>query len=291
MPKAAWPYEEAKRIVDRPMPIGRPVTFETGFGPSGLPTIATFAEVSRTTMVRRAYEDIMGYPRNDSRTRLIVFSDDKDALRRVPENVPNQEMLRHCIGYSLSRIPDPYDRFESFAAHNNAMLCEFLDRFNFDYEFLSSTDAYQTDEFTGGLRMFLHHYDVIRDIIVPTLGDDRAATYSPFMPITSSGQVLQANVVSGDLENDRIGFIHPITGEYQFTSILDGNCKLQWKADWALRWFALEIDYEMAGKDLTDSVTLSSQILRSIGCRPPINMIYELFLDEEGHKISKSKGN
>ncbi len=287
----AWPYREAQKLISRPnlsKMDGDYRLFQTGYGPSGLPHIGTFAEVARTAMVQRAYEDMTGHE-----TRLIVFSDDMDAMRRVPDNVPNRVMLECYVGYSLTRVPDPYEEYESFAHHNNAMLRRFLDRFDFKYEFRSATEMYRNDlSFQGALRVFHEHHDMIRDIIVPTLGEERAATYSPFLPIDpETGQVHQAKVIGHDLAGETLTYLHPETGEEITTSILNGACKLQWKADWAMRWFAQEIDYEMAGKDLIDSVKLSSQILRELGCRPPVNMIYEMFLDEHGHKISKSKGN
>ncbi len=285
----AWPYAEAMKLAGRD-PYGKvKMTFETGYGPSGLPHIGTFAEVYRTTLVRRAYEDIMGYAPN-ANTRLIVFSDDLDALRSVPDNIPNAEEMQRWIGYSVSCIPDPFGQFESFAHHNNAMLCNFLDQFEFDYEFRSASSWYRTDEAHGGLRVFHEHHDLIRDIIVPTLGDDRAATYSPFLPITEDGKVLQAEIIDAhSVNSEMLIYRDPDTRMPRLSSIFD--CKLQWKADWAMRWYAQEIDYEMCGKDLTDSVKMSSEIVRALGWKPPQNLIYEMFLDEEGHKISKSKGN
>jgi lysyl-tRNA synthetase class 1 len=276
----SWPYVEARRIGPKDQDI---VTFETGYGPSGCPTISTWCEVYRTSLVRRAYEELYG-----TETRLIVFSDDKDAMRRVPDNVPNQEMLKDYIGVSLSHIPDPYGEYESFAHHNNAMLRRFLDRFDFDYEFMSSTEMYAHSlQFHCGVL-----YSLEVDIIRPTLGADRAETYSPFMPIDpETHHVYETKILNYSVRDALIEYINPRTGQHTIQSIYRGNCKLQWKADWAMRQVALAIDYEMCGKDLTDSVKLSSQIVRELGYTPPTTMIYEMFLDEHGKKISKSKGN
>ena len=284
----AWPYIEARKIAERDI-TGRAVVFETGYGPSGIPTLGTFAEVARTTMVRRAYEDLMGYGRN-SRTRLICFSDDADPLRRAPDNVPNKEMLKNYIGHSLTRVPDPFGKYESFAHHNNAALCHFLNRFGFDYEFVSSTEQYRSGRFNETLCLFGAHYDEVRNVIIPTLGSDRRATYSPFMPIDAdTGFVHSAGVKSAN-GNGELIFDHPDFGQIN-SAYTSGTAKLQFKADWAMRWIALGVDYEMAGKDLIDSVKLSSVIARRLGYEPPAGMIYELFLDENGHKISKSRGN
>jgi lysyl-tRNA synthetase class 1 len=284
---ASWPYEEARKLVAETL-AGRIqpdqiVTFETGYGPSGLPHIGTFTEVLRTEWVRRAYEEMTG-----AKTRLIVFSDDLDALRKVPDNVPNGEMLKAHLGYSLSSIPDPFGCCESFATHNNRKLQQFLEDFNFDYEFVSATEAYCGGHFRGALRHMLEHYDTIRDIILPTLGEERRATYSPFMPIVN-GRVLHEGYLSHDPVTGVITFMEE--GQPSSFPVGGGNVKLQWKADWAMRWLALGVNYEMAGKDLIDSVNLSSQICRAVGFNPPVGFNYEMFLDENGEKISKSKGN
>lgn len=290
MASKAWPYEQARRVIEhrRGRMLNPTVLFETGFGPSGLPHIGTFAEVARTAMVERAYQHLTGEP-----TKLVVFSDDLDALRSVPDNVPNQQMLRDHLGVSLSRVPDPFEKYESFAAHNNAMLREFLDSFGFVYEFRSAAEQYRSNiSFEGGMRVFHEFHDMIRDIIAPTLGADRAAHYSPFLPIDpETGRVFEARIIYNDVQRERFNYVNPVTGKGAWSSILHGACKLQWKADWAMRWFVQEVDFEMAGKDLTDSVKLSSEILEAIGWKPPVTMIYEMFLDADGHKISKSKGN
>jgi lysyl-tRNA synthetase, class I len=284
----AWPYEEARKLLKR-YPAGKaggtPILFETGYGPSGLPHIGTFNEVLRTTMVRRAFEEM-----SDAPTRLIAFSDDMDGLRKVPDNVPNQAMLAENLGQPLTRIPDPFGTHESFAHHNNAKLREFLDRFGFDYEFLSSTHEYASGRFDETLKKVLRHYQDIMDIMLPTLGKERQATYSPVLPISpKSGIVLQVPVEVVDAEAGLVAFVDD--GERVTQSILGGQAKLQWKVDWAMRWVALGVDYEMSGKDLIDSVTQSSKIARALGARPPEGFNYEMFLDEKGEKISKSKGN
>ena len=284
----AWPYEEARKLLKR-YPDGAPakghVLFETGYGPSGLPHIGTFNEVLRTTMVRHAFETLSDVP-----TRLIAFSDDMDGLRKVPENVPNKEMLREHLGKPLSRIPDPFGTHESFAAHNNALLRQFLDQFGFEYEFASSTDYYAEGRFDATLKVVLRNYQAILDVMLPTLGAERRATYSPVLPVSpKSGVVLQVPVEVVDADSGLIAFEDE--GERITQTILGGHAKLQWKVDWAMRWVALDVDYEMSGKDLIDSVTQSSKIARVLGGRPPEGFNYEMFLDEKGEKISKSKGN
>ena len=260
--------------------------FETGYGPSGLPHIGTFNEVARTTFVRHAYEELTGNP-----TRLIAFSDDMDGLRKVPDNVPEQEMLRQNLGRPLTKIPDPFGKFESFAHHNNAMLRSFLDRFGFDYEFLSATDCYHGGRFDEVLRSVLRNWDGVMGVMLPTLREERRQTYSPILPISpTSGRVLQVPVEVVDAEAGTIAFIDE-DGARVEQSALGGMSKLQWKVDWAARWVALGVDYEMAGKDLIDSVIQSSKIARVLGGRPPEGFNYEMFLDDKGEKISKSKGN
>jgi lysyl-tRNA synthetase class 1 len=287
----AWPFEEARKIVARLK--NKPkdeVIFETGYGPSGLPHIGTFGEVARTTMVRHAFRILTG---DKVRTRLIAFSDDMDGLRKVPDNVPNREMLAAHLGKPLTRIPDPFsNEHPSFGASNNARLRAFLDHFGFDYEFASSTDYYAAGRFDATLLKMLAAFDQVMAIILPTLGPERRATYSPFLPISpASGKVLQVPVVTRDVARGTITYVEPDTGETIETAITGGRVKCQWKADWAMRWVALGIDYEMAGKDLIDSVKLSSEICRALGGRPPEGFNYELFLDDKGQKISKSKGN
>ncbi len=283
----AWPYEEARKLLKR-YPNGKsgdPVLFETGYGPSGLPHIGTFNEVLRTTMVRNAFHAL-----SDTSTRLIAFSDDMDGLRKVPDNVPNGDMLREHLGKPLTQIPDPFGTHSSFAAHNNAILREFLDRYGFDYEFASSTEYYTSGRFDEALKGVLRHFQGIQDVMLPTLRVERRATYSPVLPISpTSGIVLQVPIEVIDANAGLIAFEDE--GQRIEQSVLGGKAKLQWKVDWAMRWVALGVDYEMAGKDLIDSVTQSSKIARVLGGRPPEGFNYEMFLDENGEKISKSKGN
>jgi lysyl-tRNA synthetase, class I len=289
MASKAWPYEEARKLLKRwpdGKPAGEPVIFETGYGPSGLPHIGTWNEVARTTFVRHAYEELTG-----NSTRLIAFSDDMDGLRKVPDNVPNQQLLADNLGKPLTQIPDPFGTHESFAAHNNSMLRSFLDRFGFDYEFLSATDCYTSGRFDDVIRKVLHRWDAIMGVMLPTLREDRRQTYSPVLPISpASGRVLQVPVDVIDAEAGLIAFDDEDGNRVQQFAF-GGAAKLQWKVDWAARWVALGIDYEMAGKDLIDSVIQSGKIARILGALPPEGFNYEMFLDEKGEKISKSKGN
>jgi lysyl-tRNA synthetase, class I len=287
----AWPFEEARKIVARLKKAPKDeVIFETGYGPSGLPHIGTFGEVARTTMVRHAFRVLTG---DAVKTRLISFSDDMDGLRKVPDNVPNRDMLAAHLGKPLTRVPDPFsNEYPSFGAANNARLRAFLDRFGFAYEFASSTDYYTSGRFDETLLHMLAAYDRVMEIILPTLGPERRATYSPFLPISPrTGVVLQVPMIERSVAKGTVVYIDPDTGEKVETAVTGGRVKCQWKADWALRWVALGIDYEMAGKDLIDSVKLSGEICRALGANPPEGFNYELFLDDKGQKISKSKGN
>ena len=286
LPKA-WPFDEAARVAARLGASGKAeALFETGYGPSGLPHIGTFGEVARTSWVRHAYTALTGRP-----ARLLAFSDDMDALRKVPDNVPNGDMLRAHLGLPLTRIPDPFGTHDSFGAHNNARLRAFLDRFGFDYEFASSTDYYASGRFDAALREVLARHDDIRAVILPTLGPDRRATYSPVLPIhPRTGRVMQVVIDRIDVDAGTVFWTDP-EGERFETAVTGGAAKLQWKADWAMRWHALDVDYEMSGKDLIDSVKLSSRVCAVLGSAPPITYTYELFLDEHAQKISKSKGN
>ncbi|WP_273787531.1 MULTISPECIES: lysine--tRNA ligase [Bartonella] len=287
-----WPFEEARKIIKRYEKTGYPdsVIFETGYGPSGLPHIGTFGEVARTTMVRHAFHILT---ENKVKTKLLCFSDDMDGLRKVPENVPDRERMEHYLGQPLSRVPDPFgDDYPSFGAANNARLRAFLDRFGFDYEFASATDYYTSGRFDETLLKILACYDKVMAIILPTLGAERQATYSLFLPISPfSGKVLQVPMIERNVEKGTVTYIEPETGETIETEVTGGKVKCQWKVDWAMRWTALGIDYEMAGKDLIDSTNLSSKICKVLGGKSPEGFNYELFLDEKGQKISKSKGN
>ena len=286
----AWPFEEARKIVARLKK--RPkdeVIFETGYGPSGLPHIGTFGEVARTTMVRHAFRVLTG---DAIKTRLIAFSDDMDGLRKVPDNIPNKQMVAQHLGQPLTKVPDPFGTHASFADHNNARLRAFLDQFGFDYEFLSSTACYTSGRFDEALLNVLAHFEQVMAIMLPSLREERALSYSPFLPISPrTGAVLQVPVIAHDAKAGTITYQDPDTAEQVTTLVTGGRCKLQWKPDWAMRWVALGVDYEMAGKDLIDSVKLSGEICRALGGLPPEGFNYELFLDEHGQKISKSKGN
>ena len=267
-----------------------PSIFETGYGPSGLPHIGTFGEVARTTMVRHAFEVLTEGRR---KTRLICFSDDMDGLRKVPDNVPNKDMLAAHIGKPLSAVPDPFgNEYPSFAAHNNARLRRFLDRFGFDYEFLSATECYHAGMFDATLLRMLEVYDKVMEIILPTLGPERRATYSPFLPVSPdhAARCCRCRWSSATPSKGTVVYVDPDTGKKVETPVTGGRVKCQWKADWALRWTALGVDYEMAGKDLIDSVTLSSKICRALGGTPPEGFNYELFLDESGREDLQVQG-
>jgi lysyl-tRNA synthetase, class I len=286
----AWPFEEARKIIQRVERTGqKEVLFETGYGPSGLPHIGTFGEVARTTMVRHAF-DVLTEGR--FKTRLIAFSDDMDGLRKVPDNIPNQDLIRGHLGKPLTQIPDPFGEYESFAAHNNARLQKFLDAFGFEYEFASATTYYKSGRFDAALLRVLERFEAVQQIMLPSLREERAATYSPFLPIhPETGVVMQVPIEVINQTAGTITWRDPQSDRSFETPVTGGHCKLQWKPDWAMRWVALGVDYEMAGKDLIDSVRLSSQIARALDGRPPEGFNYELFLDEKGQKISKSKGN
>jgi lysyl-tRNA synthetase class 1 len=287
---AAWPFEEARKLVARTAKSGKTeVLFETGYGPSGLPHIGTFGEVARTTMVRNAFRILTG---NRIPTRLVAFSDDMDGLRKVPDNVPNRDLLATHLNKPLTAVPDPFGTQASFGEHNNARLRAFLDSFGFEYEFLSATECYRGGRFDATLRLVLERFDDVMAIMLPSLRAERSATYSPFLPLhPKTGHVMQVPIDEVRPEAGTLVWRDPDTGERFETPVTGGHAKLQWKPDWAMRWVALGVDYEMAGKDLIDSVKLSSEIARALGAQPPDGFNYELFLDEKGQKISKSKGN
>ncbi len=283
----SWPFEEARKLLKRKTIQEKGYAlFETGYGPSGLPHIGTFGEVARTTYVRHAFECLTGI-----KTKLFAFSDDKDGLRKVPDNIPNKEMIGEYLEFPLTSVPDPFGCHKSFGEHNNNKLMSFLDSFGFDYEFQSSTEWYKSGRFNDVLLKVLKNHQEILEVMLASLREERAATYSPFLPISpKTGKVLQVNIEEYKVNDGTIVFKDE-DGALTELPVTDGHCKLQWKVDWAARWTVLGVDYEMAGKDLIDSVKLSSKICRILGGTPPEGFNYELFLDGEGKKISKSKGN
>ena len=285
---SSWPFVEIRKLLkDRKDIIKKKskITFQTGYGPSGLPHIGTFGEVARTTMMINALNHI-----DKINHELITFSDDMDGLRKVPDNIPNDQVLKDNLGKPLTNIPDPFKKFNSFGEHNNEMLKQFLKKFNFKFIFKSSTENYNKGVFNNSLLRVLEKYDEIMNIILPTLREERRKTYSPFLPICpKTDKVLEIPLVNMDKKSGKVVFDNK--GEKLETDILNGHCKLQWKVDWAMRWFTFDVDFEMYGKDLTESAILSSKICRTLGKSPPNGFAYELFLDEKGEKISKSKGN
>src|SRR5258705_664688 len=286
----AWPFEQAKAIVARLKKQPKEeVLFATGYGPSGLPHIGTFGEVARTTMVRHAFRVLT---EDKIRTRPIAVSDDMDGLRKIPDNVPNKEMLEKHLGKPLTRVPDPFGTHDSFGAHNNARLRAFLDTFGFDYEFASSTDYYTSGKFDPALLRMLERFDAVMAIMLPSLREERAASYSPFLPICPrTGVVLQVPITAHDVKGGTISYDDPETKESGALPVTGGHCKPHSETDLAMRLFALGVDYEMAGKDLMDSVKLSGKICSALGGMPPEGFNFELFLDDKGQKISKSRGN
>ncbi len=284
----AWPFVEARKLIKERQKIyekKQKITLQTGYGPSGLPHIGTFGEVVRTTMMVNAIKQITDIP-----TEIITFSDDMDGLRKIPENIPNKDILEKNLHKPLTNVPDPFKKFKSFGEHNNEMLKSFLNKFKFNYTFKSSTDTYQKGHFNDTLLLVLEKYDKILDIILPTLGKERQKTYSPFLPICpTTGKVLEVPII--EIKKNEGKIIYKNGNEKIETEIINGKCKLQWKVDWAMRWYAFDVDYEMYGKDLIESAILSSKICQTLGKKEPNGFAYEMFLDEKGEKISKSKGN
>ncbi|HEY9022361.1 lysine--tRNA ligase [Seohaeicola sp. SP36] len=285
----AWPFEEARKLVKRyekAPPAKGHVLFETGYGPSGLPHIGTFGEVARTTMIRRAFELISDIP-----TRLICFSDDVDGMRKVPDNVPNPEMLREHLQRPLTSVPDPFGQYESFGHHNNAMLRRFLDTFGFEYEFISATEFYKTGQFDTVLLRAAERYDALMEVMLKSLREERQQTYSIFLPIhPETGRVLYVPMKEVNAKDGTITFDDE-TGREWTLPVTGGNVKLQWKPDFGARWAALDVDFEMYGKDHSTNTPIYDRICEILGGRKPEHFTYELFLDENGEKISKSKGN
>ncbi len=285
---SAWPFVEARKLVkDRKKIFEKKgkIILQTGYGPSGLPHIGTFAEVARTTMMANAIKQIVDIP-----TEIITFSDDMDGLRKIPDNIPEKEILEKHMHKPLTSIPDPFKKYKSFGEHNNEMLKKFLNEFKFKYSFKSSTDIYKKGLFNSSLLLVLEKYENIKEIILPTLGKERQKTYSPFLPICpETGKVLEVPVVEIKKKEGKI--IYQDGGKKIETEVTNGKCKLQWKVDWAMRWYAFDVDYEMYGKDLIESAVLSSKICQTLGKKSPNGFAYEMFLDEKGEKISKSKGN
>ena len=284
----SWPFIEARKLIKERKKIyekkGK-ITLQTGYGPSGLPHIGTFAEVARTTMIVNAIKQIIDIP-----TEIITFSDDMDGLRKVPDNIPDKEILQKNLHKPLTSIPDPFKKFKSFGEHNNEMLKKFLNEFKFNYIFKSSTDTYKKGLFNTALLLVLEKYEKIKEAVLPTLGKERQKTYSPFLPVCpTTGQVLEVSVIEIKKKEGKI--IYQNGDKKIETEVLNGKCKLQWKVDWAMRWYVFDVDYEMYGKDLIESAILSSKICQILGKKSPNGFAYEMFLDEKGEKISKSKGN
>jgi lysyl-tRNA synthetase class 1 len=313
----SWPFEQARLLLDRILrlrlsdterdlaasligegkaaeavatlpALRQPVVFQCGYGASGLPHMGTFGEAARPTMVRTAFRALT---EDAIPSKLIVFSDDMDGLRKIPDNVPNRAMLEEDRDKPVTSVRDPFEEHESFGAHNNARLLAFLDGFGFDYEFMSSTQCYRSGRFDQVLLRILERFDAIQAIMLPTLGEERRATYSPFLPISpKSGRVLQAPTLERNLDKGTIVFPDE-DGTLTEVPVTGGGVKLQWRPDWAARWTALSVDYEMSGKDLVDSVRVSNRVCKALGGEPPESFHYELFMDENNQKISKSKGN
>ncbi|WP_353284403.1 lysine--tRNA ligase [Wolbachia endosymbiont (group A) of Lasioglossum fulvicorne] len=282
----SWPFQEAEKILQE-FPNKKEIIFETGYGPSGLPHIGTFGEVFRTTVIVNALKKIAP----GIKTKIIAVSDDMDGLRKIPDNVPNQEMLREHLNKPLTMIPDPFGTHQSYGHHMNSLLCKFLDMFEFEYEFRSATECYKSGVYDEKLLLLLKNYDKVMDVMLPSFREERQQTYSPLLPICpKTSQVLQVPVIETNTEKGTITYENP-NGEKIEVPVTKGKCKLQWKPDWGMRWAAFGVNYEAHGKDLTPSAVLSSQICEILGEKPPLLFCYELFLDKEGKKISKSKGN
>jgi len=289
MSSKAWPFEEARRVLKRyekAPPEKGYVLFETGYGPSGLPHIGTFGEVARTTMVKRAFEEISDIP-----TKLVCFSDDLDGMRKVPGNVPNPELLEEHLQRPLTDVPDPFGEYESFGHHNNAMLRRFLDTFGFEYEFISAREFYRSGQFDEVLLRCAERYDDLMKIMLKSLREERQQSYSIFLPLhPETGRVMYVPMKHVDAKDGTITFDDE-TGREWTVPVTGGNVKLQWKPDFGARWAALGVDFEMYGKEHATNEKIYDAICRTLGARPPEHFSYELFLDDQGQKISKSSGN
>ena len=285
----AWPFEEARRIIKRfekNPPKNGYALFETGYGPSGLPHIGTFGEVARTSMVIKAFQLLSEIP-----TRLVCFSDDLDGMRKVPSNVPNSQSLVEYLQLPLTSVPDPFGEYESFGHHNNAMLKRFLDTFGFEYEFISATEFYRSGKFDKILLRAVEKYDEIMEVMLASLREERQRTYSIFLPIhPSTGRVMYVPMKSVSSENGTITF-DTEDGTEMTLPVTGGNVKLQWKPDFGARWAALGVDFEMYGKDHSTNTPIYDKISHILGHTAPEHFSYELFLDENGQKISKTSGN
>lgn len=289
-PQNNWVFAEAQRILDKiggKTPKKGYVLFETGYGPSGLPHIGTFGEVVRTSFVRYAFSLLAP----EIPTKLFCVSDDIDGLRKVPENMPNQDLIKANLGKPLTSVPDPFGTHESYGHHMNARLRSFLDSFGFDYEFISATEKYRSGAFDSTMMLVAKKYDELMALMLPNLGSERQETYSPFMPIDKeTGIVIDKGVVAVDKEAGLVRYVGP-DGKEKEISVCGGNCKLQWKIDFGARWFSLDVDYEIYGKDHQPNEKIYREICKILGGKPPVNFTYEMFLSETGEKISKSKGN
>ena len=286
----SWPFEEARKILEKignKIPAKGYVLFETGYGPSGLPHIGTFGEVARTSFVRHAFQLLAPH----IPTKMFCISDDIDGLRKVPDNIPNQDLIKANLGKPLTSVPDPFGTHQSYGHNMNARLRAFLDRFGFNYEFISATQKYQSGAFDTTMLRVLEKYDELMDLMLKNLGEERRETYSPFMPIDiESGKVIDKGVKGVDKAKGTVIYVDE-SGVEKEVLVTGGNCKLQWKIDFGARWYGLEVDYEIYGKDHLPNEKIYRKICEILGKEPPVNYFYEMFLSADGAKISKSKGN
>lgn len=284
----AWPVVEANKVIERVKALKKQIaTFETGYGPSGLPHLGTICEVIRTSMVKKAY-DIL-HPVIPS--RLLAFVDDMDGLRKVPGNVPQADMLAGYLNYPLTQVPDPFGQEKSFADYNAKRFEHLLDQYGYlsGIEVKRAHQEYKSGRFNFALLDILKHHIPILEIMKEHLREERFSTYSPFLPISPvTGKILQ--VAMTKYTPSTITFQAEDKQEYT-TPVVDGYCKLQWKPDLGMRWYALGVDYEIYGKDLESSVEIASKICQLLGNPAPLGFQYEHFLAPDGSRVSKSKGN